>query len=116
MIPQERELEGIITYFIFYLPIIVLMEKNSYMSFLGGKAKWLLNSKNYINPSLVCLGGSHSHYHSSSYVGFFYSPIHSLTHCSIHRLTILFTLKFVHSTTHPYFLIRVLSWERRMNC
>jgi hypothetical protein len=56
MIPQERGLEGISTYFIFYLPIIVLMENNSYMSFLGGKAKWFLNSKNYINPSLVYLG------------------------------------------------------------
>jgi hypothetical protein len=37
MIPQERGLEGISTYFIFYLPIIVLMENNSYMSFLGGR-------------------------------------------------------------------------------
>jgi hypothetical protein len=35
MIPQERGLEGISIYFIFYLPIFVLMENISYMSFLG---------------------------------------------------------------------------------
>jgi hypothetical protein len=35
MIPQERGLEGISIYFIFYLPILVLMENISYMSFFG---------------------------------------------------------------------------------
>jgi hypothetical protein len=37
MIPQERGLEGLSIYFIFYLPIFVLMENNNYMSFLGGR-------------------------------------------------------------------------------
>jgi hypothetical protein len=112
MIPQERGLEGISSYFIFYLPLIVLMEKKSYMRFLAGKAKWLLNSKNSINPSLVCLGGSHSRCHSGYSTGCFYSPTHSVSHFSRHRLTISFTLSLVHSTTHSYFLIRVLAWER----
>jgi hypothetical protein len=44
MIPQERGLEGISIYFIFYLPIIVLMERSGYMSFLG-KAMWFLICK-----------------------------------------------------------------------
>jgi hypothetical protein len=35
MIPQERGIEGLSIYFIFYLPIFVLMENISYMSFLG---------------------------------------------------------------------------------
>jgi hypothetical protein len=35
MIPQERGLEGLSIYFIFYLPIFVLMENINYMSFLG---------------------------------------------------------------------------------
>jgi hypothetical protein len=37
MIPQERGIEGIHIYFIFYLPIFSLMENNSYMSFLRGR-------------------------------------------------------------------------------
>jgi len=44
MIPQKRGLEGIIIYFIFYLPIIFLMERSGYMSFLG-KAMWFLICK-----------------------------------------------------------------------
>jgi hypothetical protein len=41
MIPQERGLEGLSIYFIFYLPIIVLMGRSGCMSFLG-KAMWFL--------------------------------------------------------------------------
>jgi hypothetical protein len=37
MIPKERGIEGLSIYFIFYLTIFILMENNSYMSFLGGR-------------------------------------------------------------------------------
>jgi hypothetical protein len=37
MIAQERGFEGITIYFIFYLPIFVLMENKNYMSFIGGR-------------------------------------------------------------------------------
>jgi hypothetical protein len=42
--PQERGLEGLSIYFIFYLPIIVLMERIGYMSFFR-KAMWFLVCK-----------------------------------------------------------------------
>jgi hypothetical protein len=44
MIPRERGLKGISIFIIFYLPIIVLIERSGYMSFMG-KAMWFLISK-----------------------------------------------------------------------
>jgi hypothetical protein len=44
MIPQERGLEGLSIYFIFYLPIIDFIEKRGYMNFLA-EAMWFLISK-----------------------------------------------------------------------
>jgi hypothetical protein len=35
MIPQEMGLDEISIYFIYYLPILVIMNNNSYMRFLG---------------------------------------------------------------------------------
>jgi hypothetical protein len=35
MIPRERGIKGISIFIIFYLPILVLIEKSGYMSFLG---------------------------------------------------------------------------------
>jgi hypothetical protein len=37
MIPQERGLNGLSLFIIFYLPIIDFMEKMGYMSFFGGR-------------------------------------------------------------------------------
>jgi hypothetical protein len=39
MIPQERGIDGLSIYFIFYVPMIFLMERSGYMSFLE-KAMW----------------------------------------------------------------------------
>jgi hypothetical protein len=103
MIPQERGLEGISIYFIFYLPIFVLMENISYMSFLG-EGHVVLNSKKYINPSLVCLGVS-SH-----------SFTHSFTHCSLFTLSFSILSPFILSPTLHSSFILILAWERKMNC
>jgi hypothetical protein len=35
MIPRGRGLKGLVIFIIFYSPILVLVEKNGYMSFLG---------------------------------------------------------------------------------
>jgi hypothetical protein len=97
MIPQDRGLEGLSSYFIFHLPIIVLMENNNYISFFGGEAKWSLNSKNYINLSLVYLGGSHSCSRSFSVVGFL-----CFTHSLIHSISFYSHLSFFHPLTFPH--------------
>jgi hypothetical protein len=45
MIPQESKgIKGIVIFIIFYLPIIILIERSGYMRFLG-KAMWFLISK-----------------------------------------------------------------------
>jgi hypothetical protein len=44
MIPQERGLKEPSLFTIFYLVILVLIEKSGYMDFLG-EAKWFLISK-----------------------------------------------------------------------
>jgi hypothetical protein len=36
MIPRERGIKGLSIFIIFYLAILVLIEKSGYMSFLGG--------------------------------------------------------------------------------
>jgi hypothetical protein len=64
---------GLRLFIIFYLPIIVLIERSGYMSFLG-KGMWLLIPSNYINPSLGCFLGSHSSLCSLS--PFTLSPFH----------------------------------------
>jgi hypothetical protein len=46
MIPQARGIEGISIYFIFYLPIFVLMDNKKYMIFLGGKPSGFLIPRN----------------------------------------------------------------------
>jgi hypothetical protein len=82
------------------------MENNSYMCILGEEAKWFLNSKNYINPSLVYLWGSH--YFSFGLFFFTHSLIHSIS-CRSHLS--LFSHS-VHSFTHSSFLNGVLSWVK----
>jgi hypothetical protein len=57
MIPQERGVNGLSIFIIFYLPILVLIEKSGYMSFLG-EAMWFLVLSNYINPTCGLFGGS----------------------------------------------------------
>jgi hypothetical protein len=37
MIPHERGQKGLSLFIISYLPILVLIEKSGYMSFLGGR-------------------------------------------------------------------------------
>jgi hypothetical protein len=90
MIPQERGLEGITVYFIFYLPIIFLI----YMSFLG-KAMWLLIFKD-INPYCWFLGGF------------------IFTHCSlfiVHTCHFVLTSFTLAHTLH-YSFILILARER----
>jgi hypothetical protein len=75
MIPQERGLEGLSVYFIFFNYPFFLMGEISYVSFLG-EGHEVLDSKELLEPIPILLGGSFicsfSHprpcYHSS--VGF----------------------------------------------
>jgi hypothetical protein len=46
-------------FIIFYLPILVLVGENGYMSFLGN-AMWCLIACNYINPYFGLFGVNHS--------------------------------------------------------
>jgi hypothetical protein len=56
MIPRERGIKGISVFIIFYLTILVLIEKHGYMSFLGG-GHVILGSGNYINYVYGIFGG-----------------------------------------------------------
>jgi hypothetical protein len=59
MIPRKRGLKGKIIFIIFYLTILVLIDKRCYMIFLGGRHV-VLSSGNYINSTYRLFGVSNS--------------------------------------------------------
>jgi hypothetical protein len=119
MIPQERGLEGLSVYFIFFNYPFCLMGEISYMSFLG-EGHEVLDSQELHKPIPGLLGGSFSLSLSFSFLFFCWFLTHAFIHSLIHSLArcspLLWRFHSIHSLTHSSFLMCVLAWERKMNC
>jgi hypothetical protein len=62
---REGGIKGLSIFIIFYSPILVLVGKSGYMSFLG-KAMWCFIACNYINPTFGLFGGYSSFWFTHS--------------------------------------------------
>jgi hypothetical protein len=94
MIPQDRELEGLSVYFLFFLITLLSKGGDQLCEPLREGQEVLGSPRGFLNPPLVLWGGSsltddfllisHSLTHFSLTHSHACTPMHPLTHSSIH--------------------------------